>query len=170
MGYWGYFVVGRAERPLAELAVLAGAEGMTLRASAPGGWQVWEYAGPDSEAGEVGNMNALAEGTGAPALFGYVMDSACVVVEAAAPQSGGWTTCLARAAMARYLGVGQEGLTLEDYFLEPGDAAGRAVAWAAEAGHTADAEALVDVLAADPDPLAENLFFRLLDRLGVVPL
>ncbi|MCF3133929.1 hypothetical protein [Streptomyces olivochromogenes] len=170
MGYWGYFVVGRAERPLAELATLAGAEGMTLRASAPDGWQVWEYAGPDSEAGDVGNMNALAELTGAPALFGYVMDSACVVVEAAAPQSGGWTTCLARAAMARYLGAGQEGLTLEDYFLEPGDAAGRAVAWAAEAGHAVEAEALVDVLTAEPDPLAENLFFRLLDRLGVVPL
>lgn len=167
MGYWGYFVVGRGERPLAELDALAGAEGMTLREEAPGGWQVWEYPSGD---GDIGSMNALAGETGAPALFGYVMDSASVVVEAAAPESGAWTTCLARAAMAGYLGGGNEGLTLEDYFLEPGDAAGRAVAWAAEAGHEVNAESVIDVLTSEADPLAENLFFRLLDRLGVVPL
>ncbi|MEV0176743.1 hypothetical protein AB0I00_37235 [Streptomyces sp. NPDC050803] len=167
MGYWGYFVVGRAERPLTELEVPVGAGDMTLRQEAPGGWQVWEY--PSSE-GEVGSMNALADRTGSPALFGYVMDSDCVVVEAAAPESGAWTTCLARAAMAGRLSAGQEGLTLEDYFLEPRDAAERAVAWAAEAGHEVAAEPLLEVLTADPDPLAENLFFRLLDRLGVVPL
>jgi hypothetical protein len=167
MGYWGYFVVGRSERPLGELDALSGAKGMEPRIEAPGGWQVWEYPSGD---GEVGNMNDLAAETGAPALFGYVMDSASVVVEAAAPDSGAWTTCLARAAMAGYLDAGNEGLTLEDYFLEPGDAAARAVAWAAEAGHETDPEPLLDVLTADADPLAENLFFRLLDRLGVVPL
>ncbi|GAA0656010.1 hypothetical protein GCM10009535_38640 [Streptomyces thermocarboxydovorans] len=167
MGFWGYFVVGRAERPLAGLDALAGAaQGMTLRTSAPGGWQVWEYP---SAGGDIGNMNDLARETGAPALFGYVMDSDCVVVEAAAPGSGAWTTCLARTAMARYLGGGEEELTVDDYFLEPRDAARRAVGWAAEAGHTASADDLVEVLSADPDPVAENLFFRLLDRLGVVP-
>ncbi|MDN3252239.1 hypothetical protein ACFW4O_37795 [Streptomyces mutabilis] len=193
MGYWGYFVVGRAERPLTELDALSGAAEMTLRQSAPDGWQVWEFPGGD---GDVGNMNDLAGQTGAPALFGYVMDSDCVVVEAAAPESGAWTTCLARSAMAGYLGAEQEGLTLEDYFLEPRDAAERAVAWAAEAGRTASAGELTEVLAADPgvgseadseagpeadseagaaggaagDPVAEKLFFRFLDRLGVVPL
>ncbi|MFE0910525.1 hypothetical protein [Streptomyces sp. NPDC058812] len=201
MGYWGYFVVGRAERPLAELDALPGAADMTLRLSTPDGWQVWEFPGGD---GDVGNMNDLAGQTGAPALFGYVMDSDCVVVEAAAPESGAWTTCLARSAMAGYLGAEKEGLTLEDYFLEPRDAAERAVAWAAEAGRTASAGELAEVLSADPGlgdgagpwpgtdagsdpeavaeagsgpdgvaeagPVAENLFFRFLDRLGVVPL
>jgi hypothetical protein len=168
MGYWGYFVVGRGERPLPELEALAGAgDGPTQRASAPGGWQVWEYPSSD---GDIGNMNALARETGAPALFGYVMNSECVVLEAAAPESGAWTTCLARSAMAGYLGAGREDLTLEDYFLEPGDAAERAVRWAAEAGCDVNADALVDVLMSDPDPLAENLLFRFLDRLGVVPL
>lgn len=66
-----------------------------------------------------------------------------------------------------------DGLSLEDYFLQPEDAAERAVAWAAEAGHEVNAGPLLDVLTVDPDPaadlLAENLFFRLLDRLGVVP-
>jgi hypothetical protein len=167
MGYWGYFVVGRGDRPLAGLDALSGArESLTPRASAPGGWQVWEYA---SREGDLGSMNALAGETGAPALFGYVMNSACVVLEGAAPESGAWTTCLARSAMAAYVGGG-EGLTLEDYFLEPRDAAERAVRWAAEAGHEVDAGAVADVLTADPDPLAENLFFRFLDRLGVVPL
>ena len=167
MGFWGYFVVGRGERPLAELDALAGAEGMVLRESAPGGWQVWEYANAE---GDVGTMNALALETGSPALFGYVMDSASVVLEAAGPSSGAWTTCLARAAMAAYVEGGEAGLTLEDYFLEPGDAAARAVAWAAEAGHDVAEEPLLDVLLSAPDPLAENLFFRMLDRLGVVPL
>jgi hypothetical protein len=32
------------------------------------------------------------------------------------------------------------------------------------------AEPLLAVLTADADPLAENLLFRFLDRLGVVPL
>ncbi|MER6675784.1 hypothetical protein [Streptomyces sp. NPDC000983] len=166
MGYWGYFVVGREERPLGELAALAGAPGITLRREAPDGWQVWEYA---SGEGDVGNMHELAAQTGAPALFGYVMDSDCAVVEAAGPLSGAWSTCLAREAMAARLGAG-DGPTLEDYFLQPRDAAERAVAWAAEAGHTVPAEPLLDVLTAEPDPLAENLFFLLLDRLGVVPL
>ncbi|MFF4273131.1 hypothetical protein [Streptomyces sp. NPDC001536] len=167
MGYWGYFVVGRSERPLGEMEALAGAEGLSLRVEASGGWQVWEY--PSGE-GDVGSMNSLARETGAPALFGYVMDSDCVVVEAAGPRSGAWTTCLARTAMAEYIGGGKEGLTLEDYFLEPPDAAERAVSWAEEAGHDVAAERVLEVLTADPDPLAENLFFRLLDRLAVVPL
>ncbi|GGY92055.1 hypothetical protein [Streptomyces poonensis] len=175
MGYWGYYVVGRSERPLAELDTLAGAEGMSLLTTADGGWQVWEYQNdPDpAGSGDVGSMNALARETGAPALFGYVMNSDCVVVEAAAPESGGWTTCLARGAMAGHLGATEDGLTVEDYFLEPRDAAGRAVAWAAEAGHSVAPEWVLEVLATEPDPsapLAENLLFRLLDRLGVVPL
>ncbi|MFG2678545.1 hypothetical protein [Streptomyces sp. NPDC048392] len=181
MGYWGYFVVGRAERPLPEMDALSGAADMTLRLAAPAGWQVWEFPGGD---GDVGNMNDLAGQTGAPALFGYVMDSDCVAVEAAAPLSGAWTTCLARSAMAGYLGAERDGLTLEDYFLEPRDAAERAVAWAAEAGHTASAGGLTEVLSDEPGadggvapaadvgsrPVAEILFFRFLDRLGVVPL
>ncbi|WP_320778620.1 hypothetical protein [Streptomyces sp. CRN 30] len=184
MGYWGYYVVGKSERPLAELDALAGAAGMSLLTTADDGWQVWEYpdfpdtaapgdGGDGGDGGDVGNMHVLARETGSPALFGYVMDSDCVVVEAAAPESGGWTTCLARTAMAGHLGATEDGLTVEDYFLEPRDAAERAVAWAAEAGRSAAAEKVLEVLATEPDPaspLAENLLFRLLDRLGVVPL
>ena len=40
----------------------------------------------------------------------------------------------------------------------------------AQAGREVNADALVDVLTSDPDPLAENLFLSFLDRLGFVPL
>ncbi|MFK4067331.1 hypothetical protein [Streptomyces sp. NPDC029674] len=170
MGYWGYYVVGRSERPLAELSVLSRGAGLrdelTLLDRRPDGWQVWEVPGGDGTR-DVGNMNTFARETGAPALFGYVLDSACVIVEAAAPESGAWTTCLARRAMADYLG--DTDLTVDDYFLEPRDAAQRAVAWAAESGRTVPAGPLFDVLNAKAEPSAEQLFFRLLDRLGVVP-
>ncbi|MFF1379893.1 hypothetical protein [Streptomyces sp. NPDC058308] len=168
MGYWGYYVVGRSERPLAELAAVAGVrDELSLLDRRPDGWQVWEVPGGGDGARDIGNMNTLARETDAPALFGYVMDSDCVVVEAAAPRSGSWTTCLARGAMAKYLGDAE--LTVEDYFLEPRDAAQRAVAWAAESGRTVSSGPLLDVLKADAEPSAEELFFRLLDRLGVVP-
>lgn len=167
MGYWGYYVVGRSERPLARFPAVEGVrDDLSLLERRADGWQVWEVPGGDGTR-DIGHMNALALQTGAPALFGYVMDSACVAVEAAAPESGAWTTCLARRAMADCLGDG--GLTVEDYFLEPSDAAARAVAWAAEAGRTVRAAALLDVLNADAEPSAEQLFFRFLDRLGVVP-
>ncbi|MER7197131.1 hypothetical protein CG723_19500 [Streptomyces sp. CB01635] len=169
MGYWGYYVVARSQRPLAELDALGGArDGLTLLERRADGWQVWECPDGGDRRHDVGSMNALATETGAPALFGYVMDSDCVVIEAAAPESGAWTTCLARDAMAGYLSADE--LTLEDYFLEPADAARRAVAWAQECGRTVEQGPLADVLGQDPDPFAEPLFFRFLDRLGVAPL
>ncbi|MFI6091641.1 hypothetical protein [Streptomyces sp. Je 1-332] len=167
MGYWGYYVVGRSERPLVELSAVAGVrDELSLLVQRDDGWQVWEVPGGDGTR-DVGNMNTLALETGSPALFGYVMDSDCVVVEAAAPESGVWTTCLAREAMAGY--IGDDGLSLDDYFLEPRDAADRAVTWAAESGRTVAPAPLLDVLKAAAEPSAEELFFRFLDRLGVVP-
>ncbi|MFF2507838.1 hypothetical protein ACFVTY_31410 [Streptomyces sp. NPDC058067] len=169
MGYWGYYVVARSERPLVELNTLGGArDGLALLDRRADGWQVWECPDGGGQRYDVGSMNALAAETGAPALFGYVMDSDCVVIEAAAPRSGAWTTCLARDAMAGYLSESE--LALDDYFLEPGDAARKAVAWAGECGRTVEPGPLAAVLAEDPDPFAEPLFFRFLDRLGVAPL
>ncbi|MFP3988371.1 hypothetical protein U9R90_12830 [Streptomyces sp. E11-3] len=161
MGFWGYYVVGRSDRPLAELAALSAvSEGLTLNERRADGWQIWEATVP-----EVGSMSSLARETGAPALFGFVMDSECVAVEAAGPESGAWNACLDREAMAGYLsGDGKEP---DDLFLPARDAAERAVAWAAEAGHRATAEELTDVLTAPAEPSAELLFFRFLERLGV---
>ncbi|MFJ5103467.1 hypothetical protein [Streptomyces sp. NPDC088554] len=163
MGFWGYFLVGRSERPLAELPALAAVRReLTLREQRPGGWQVWQHPSePD-----VGDMGALARAMGSPVLFGFVMDSECVAVEAAAPRSGSWYACLARESMARHLSA--SGMALEELFLPEEDAARRAVDWAVEAGSEVDPGPLLDVLHARwPDSLAEDLFFRLLDGLGI---
>ncbi|MFD6415088.1 hypothetical protein [Streptomyces sp. NPDC060194] len=166
MGYWGYYVVARSERALNELDALAGVrEGLTLHERRADGWQVWEHPSrPDVP--DVGDMNKLAQETGAPALFGFVMDSACVVVEAAAPETGGWNAALARDAMGDYLAP--EGPGVEDLFLSPEDAAERAAAWAEEGtGRETSADVLVPVFRAPAEPSAELLFFHFLERLGI---
>lgn len=165
MGFWGYYVVGRSERPLAGFAPLAGlgtgaGDGLVLHEQRAGGWQIWEAATTD-----MGSMRTLAEETGAPALFGFVMNSDCVAVEAAGPRTGVWNACLARDAMAGYLGA--DGKEPDDLFLPPGDAAERAAAWAGEAGRAADPGELAAVLTEPADPSAELLFFRFVELLGV---
>ncbi|WP_093799426.1 hypothetical protein [Streptomyces sp. Wb2n-11] len=168
MGFWGYFVVGRSGRPLAELAALADVrEGLVLHETRGDGWQVWVR----SSEPQAGDMGALARGvcgeTGTPALFAFVMDSDCVVVEGAtsAEAAGSWFGCLGREAMAGHLGA--DGLVLEDLFLTPEGAAVKAVEWSAAAGRTVAPGALADVLRQEADPLAEELFARFLDRLGL---
>ncbi|WP_306317680.1 MULTISPECIES: hypothetical protein [unclassified Streptomyces] len=166
MGYWGYYVVARSERPLDKCEALSAVRGeLTLLEERADGWQVWECPGGGEQTRDVGSMNTLAAETGAPALFAYVMDSVCAVVEAAGPHSGAWTACLGRTAMAGYIGGDER--ALEDYFLPPADAAERAVGWAAECGRKVAAEPLDQVLRATAEPSAEEAFFRFLDRLGV---
>lgn len=163
MGYSGYYVVGRSERPLAEQTALVGVRhNLTLHQQRSDGWQIWQHPRePD-----IGDMGALARSMGSPVLFGFVMDSACVAVEAAAPDSGSWYACLARETMADYLEA--SGLGLDDLFLTAGDAVQRAAEWAAEAGTSLAAEPLREVLCATrPEPLAEELFFRFLETLGI---
>lgn len=162
MGFWGYYVVGRAGRPLGELDALGEARaGLALHERRADGWQIWEAEVPD-----MGSMAKLAQDSGAPALFGFVMDSACVAVEAAGPESGAWNACLAPDAMAGFLAA--DGKEPDDLFLPPQDAAERAAAWAEEAGCTPAAPAdLVKVLTAPAEPSAELLFFHLFLRLGL---
>ncbi|MFD7899352.1 hypothetical protein [Streptomyces sp. NPDC059743] len=163
MGFWGYLVVGRSDRPLAEEPALSAVRSeLTLHQRRSDGWQVWRHPSePD-----IGDMGALARAMGSPVLFGFVMGSECVAVEAAAPGSGSWYACLAREPMARHLAP--SGLELEELFLPAEDAARRAADWAAEAGGTAEPETLLDVLSARrPESFAEVLFFRLLDGLGI---
>lgn len=105
--------------------------------------------------------------TGTPAIFAFVMDSACVVVEAAtsAEAAGSWFGCLGREAMAAHLSA--DGLVPEDLFLPPEQAAANAVQWAAATGRTVAPGALLDVLRQEAGPVAGELFARFLDRLGL---
>ncbi|MER5459200.1 MULTISPECIES: hypothetical protein [unclassified Streptomyces] len=163
MGFSGYYVVGRSGRPLAEQGALAGVRAnLALYQRRADGWQIWQHP----KEPDIGDMGALARSMGSPVLFGFVMDSDCVVVEAAAPDSGSWYACLAREAMAGYLDA--SGMVLDDLFLTAEDAVRRAAEWAAEAGTTMAAGPLKGVLCAKrPEPFAEELFFRFLDGLGI---
>lgn len=163
MGFWGYLLVGRVDGQLAEHEALRGIrDRLTLEEYRADGWQVWAH--PSEPA--LGDMATLAQNLRAPVLFGFVMDSACVVVEAAAPHSGSWYACLGRAPMAAHLG--QDDMVLDDLFLPPEDAAARAVAWAAETGHGVLEGPLLELLRTErAEGLAEDLFFAFLDRLGM---
>lgn len=166
MGYSGYFLVGRDERPLAEQGALGRVRAdLTLHQRRPGGWQVWRHPSePD-----IGDMGALASAAGVPVLFGFVMDSACVAVEASAPGSGSWYACLARDNMAEILATND--MVVDDLFPSAEDAAERAAEWAVAAGTVAETGRLQEILRApQPAPLAadaEELFFSFLKRLGI---
>ncbi|MGV9937517.1 hypothetical protein ACWDY4_44705 [Streptomyces olivaceoviridis] len=130
-----------------------------------GNWQVWEHpAEADIEADDL--ALALAEETGKPALVGFVMDSDCVVIEAADSGNGAWTACLSPKAMAGYLA--EDGQQLEDWMLTPEQAAEHAVTWARSAGRQVALAPLVEIFQKEANPFAEELFFTLLGRLSLV--
>ncbi|MFF5895105.1 hypothetical protein ACFY8O_04160 [Streptomyces argenteolus] len=163
MGFWGCYLVGRSGEPLIGHPALRDArERLTLREYRADGWQVWAHPTEPSP----GSMTALADAARAPVLLGFVMDGVCVAVEAAAPYSGSWYACLGRAPMAARMD--RDGMTIEDFFLLPEDAAQRAVQWAAESGHGVLEGPLLELLRVDwPERSGEELFFIFLDRLGI---
>ncbi|MFI6932949.1 hypothetical protein [Streptomyces sp. NPDC050287] len=165
MGYWGYFAVAESASPLGGLACTQATPGLTLSRRLSGDWQVWEHpAEPGIKADDL--ALALAEETGRPAIVGFVMDSDCVVIEAADSSNGAWTACLGPKAMAGYLAA--EGQQLEDWMLTPEQAATHAVNWAHLTGRLVAREPLAEVFQKEADPFAEDLFFTLLERLSLV--
>jgi hypothetical protein len=165
MGYWGYFAVAESASPLGGLACTRAIPGLTLNRRLSGDWQVWEHpAEPDIEADDL--ALALSEETGKPALVGFVMDSDCVVIEAADSSNGAWTACLSPKAMAGYLA--EDGQQLEDWMLTPDQAAAHAVTWARLTGRVVATAPLAEVFQKESDPFAEDLFFTLLGSLSLV--
>ena len=169
MGLWGSFILGRADRPLLALHALEQYGGRLKRCEErQGGWQVWLLSGEPVLDDPKPLLADLTKETGAPALTGFVMDSDCVAVEALGRTGGLWRACLDRESMAAYLA--EDGQQVDDWFLQPGDAAARAVGWAAEAGYAVAVEPLLEVLKDEADPFAEDLFFEFLTRLGLAAL
>ncbi|CCK25662.1 hypothetical protein BN159_1283 [Streptomyces davaonensis JCM 4913] len=165
MGYWGYFTVAESASPLGDLACTRAIPELTLNRRLSGDWQVWEHpAEPDIEADDL--AVALAEETGKPALVGFVMDSDCVVIEAADSSNGAWTACLSPKAMARYLA--EDGQQLEDWMLTPERATENAVIWARLTGRQVATAPLAEIFQKEADPFAEDLFFTLLRNLSLV--
>ncbi|MFC4608367.1 hypothetical protein ACFO9E_11130 [Streptomyces maoxianensis] len=163
MGLWGSLVVANAAVPLSELGVFEGEPRMERFQERASGWQVWllerEASLDESQLGQ------LLAATGRPAMFGYVMDSDCVVVEAIDTKTMTWCGCLDRAAMTAYMA--ENGESVDAWFLSSSEAAERAVGWASDAGYSVPHAPLIEVFEARSDPLAEELFLRLLDRMGL---
>ena len=165
VGYWGYFVVAKTERPATGLVSLGDVrDRLGGFERVPVGWRVWEHPGePGIDAGPV--VVQLAQEIQGPAMIGFVMDSDCVVIEAAGPASGSWTACLGPRLMDGYLS--ESGHRVEDWFLPPHEAAERLTTWAREAG-LASAHPLPPALfRADVDPWAQDKFFDLLEETGL---
>ncbi len=151
MGYSGGIYVAKAERPaaLGELAVL-------WKKDFPGGWHELQLDGfPERSA-----LHEVVTATGAPALVAVVLDSDMAHVEALSPAGVSWAAHL-HPDNAESFGAPPLRHT-------PDEIADLAVAWSAEAGLSADPEALRAVLTAK-NTFAEETFTELLTALGVSP-
>ncbi|MFD5626946.1 hypothetical protein [Streptomyces sp. NPDC127072] len=94
-----------------------------------------------------------------------MLDSDAVHVEGFSMAGGHWKACLAREATAAY--CEDDGGDFDAEFPPPEAAARAAATWASAAARTPNLPGLVEVFAEEDVDFAEELFFRLLDRLGV---
>jgi hypothetical protein len=188
MGFWGTLVAARLERPLEELAALKDHADRTRSCADRGdGWQVGQVrGGPDDYEGVLSEL--MAE-TGHPVLGAYVLDSDSAHVVGFSPVAGRWATWLQLERAVR-LEVEPpmrfDGRVPRVDERDPGylrqldehrrrllavgspaeQAAPNAIRWAREAGYSVPAEPVLDVMRGS-ETFVEDLFFRLLDALGV---
>jgi hypothetical protein len=193
MGFWGTFVVHRDRRLLEELLpdVAAFGEAELCYDGVSGGWQVTRVFAPFDDL-PAGFLEALADLTGAPVLAAGVMDSDAALVSGLGRDTPGWKAWLqldramaflvpARARWAedgRYLGDGwedpdqdrQAAAAKERILAEaPGGpaAAAAAMAWAGEADlEPATVEEVTEAFNGN-EVFVEDLFFTLINRLGI---
>ncbi|BCY05428.1 hypothetical protein [Actinoplanes sp. L3-i22] len=152
MGYSGELLVARSAQPLAGSPAI-GETAVLFEKELGGGWRYAQLDGGASDA-----LAELVRLTGAPALSAFVIDSDAALVEAASPAGVSWA---AHVHPERAAEMGAPALGLG-----PAEIVERAVAWAAEAGLTADAGAVAAVLAS-ANTFAEETFEELLDALGI---
>ncbi|MFT3873147.1 MAG: hypothetical protein QM714_10945 [Nocardioides sp.] len=147
------------------------------------GWQLGVFNGEDLLPERDVLLSELVEVTGAPALWGFVVDSDFVDLVMLGQRSGRVHVFLgpesAEIFMDEFGLVGDESdeagpdleegeyVDLEEQFPDQVDATSKALAWAHEAGLSADAAAVAAVFTQEADPLAEDLMLDLLDALGI---
>ncbi|WP_433721605.1 hypothetical protein ACQP2Y_40380 [Actinoplanes sp. CA-051413] len=151
MGYTGRIVIVRSAEPL---TALAGADVLN-ESSYAGGWRAAQLDGDLRDA-----LRMLVAETGAPAITAFILDSDVADVEAATPAGGYWHVYLHPEKAADY-GAPELGQTAAEV-------TELALAWAAEAGLTADGEAVRTALDA-ANVFAEETFYELLAALGIKP-
>ncbi|AUG76316.1 hypothetical protein CFP65_1417 [Kitasatospora sp. MMS16-BH015] len=147
MGFSGDFLVVRSERALVEHSAASG--GRVERVwEGEGGWQLAQ--------GEFEGAGV----TDGPALLVHVIDGDVAVVEVLGPVAGAWS-CVLDQDLALDYGFPEERLQ------EPAAVAAKAAAWAGGLGLAPDGEHLAEVLGAAADEGVEELFFELLEALGI---
>ncbi|MEV6246057.1 hypothetical protein AB0M38_07610 [Streptomyces sp. NPDC051742] len=145
--------MARAGRPLTESVAMGGADCVPLGWACEGGWQalrLYPLADPDP---------SIVRETGGSVLVSHVVDSGFATVQAAGADGRSWQ-CALSPEMARDHGLPAE------WIGDAAEVAGRAAAWAREAGLRPDPVALRAALVAECDPLAEDLVLALLHALG----
>ena len=94
VGFWGTFIVTRADRPLAELPALAASAGRASgRGQGPDGWQGVQISkGPDGwDTGAwEDTLRALMDQTGNPVIATTILDSDCGQLVGWSPGAGRW--------------------------------------------------------------------------------
>jgi hypothetical protein len=155
MSLFGYFVVGRTQRPIGELAcvqdvcrdIVDGISPGTLGASrSDGDWQYLQIVdGAGLDAADI-----VAE-TGEPALVVYVIESAIGLVSAGTADGVTWRRCLNPADAVRAFDIAPEEAGT------PIETAALAVAWASAAGRTADADAVTAAVERYVGPFGEGV-------------
>ncbi|MBO2452663.1 hypothetical protein J4573_36610 [Actinomadura barringtoniae] len=150
MGFSGYLIVGRDDRPLPELHSLKQhRQCVTGNRPRADNWQVCSL-GPDAGLGDsISLLIEVAAETFEPVLLAsFTVGEDGAAVEGFSGPYGYWWTRLTRASCA-------------------GDVAGRAVQWATAAGREVEAGPIADLLAARSAPHLEAVFEELLERLGL---
>ncbi|MGW0817989.1 hypothetical protein ACWD00_33045 [Streptomyces viridiviolaceus] len=189
MGFSGYLVFARSNRPLLEAPVFDSLD-EDLKAtlgtweSRPGGWQTLQF---DFETWDDADLPALVEWSRAPACVADVSDSSLALVTGLDPTGQRWQAWLNLDIAARLLAEEPEDLEDQLLWLDtpefheavgrkraeldaeiPADAEG-AVAWAAAAGVPAPQTVRLEELLRSHETFAEDLFSTLLDQLGFPP-
>lgn len=193
MGFWGSFVVHRGEQLLADLmpGVETFGEAELCYDGVAGGWQVTRVFARDHPLPN-GLLTDLRAATGAPVLAAYILDSDAAFVNALGQHTPGWQAWLNLDGALGHLApppapFDEDGNYLGDDWRDPDHerevavvreqmladtpggsaAAAAAVAWAAEAGLEPGSPEDVTALLAGEDVFVEDLFFALLNRLGL---
>lgn len=153
MGFWGSFIVARADLPVTELMALRSTGCVAVWWARDDRWQILQaHPGGDPDSSIVGE-------TAAPVLVCHVVDSDFVTVQAASPGGRSWQ-CALSPAKARDYGFP------EAWIGDPDEVAAQAMAWAREAGLDPDPAEVRAALVAECDPQAEDLVFQLARALG----
>jgi hypothetical protein len=118
VGFWGHVIATGSSQDLLGSAMLGTFGDQQTVVEGRPGWQVYHVDGaePDLTAA----VQALAAGTGAPAIAAYVLDSDCAIVRAATPDGVRWSAVLNPERAAEYGAPASS----------PDDVLARAVTWA----------------------------------------